>query len=130
MPGPGGTGQVGLAPGQAFQVELADCTAVVIVARIDDDTPAGSIVSVSIADITPPALHGYLNRLLHLPFEREAFELSALEAIGARPLPQGFADAYAQWRAPFDKGEAGIFTLPVEEVLPVLFEALAQRGEN
>lgn len=121
-------GALFLAPGQAFQVALADCTAVVIVGDIDDDTRAGSVVSVSIADITPPVLHGYLNRLLHLPFEREAFELSALEAIGDRPLPQGFADAYRQWRDPFDKGEAGIFTLPVEEVLPVLFEALSQRA--
>lgn len=130
MAGPHRNAQHHLAPGKGFHVALTGCTATVIIGRIDDDTRAGSVVSVSIADITPPALHGYLNRLLHLPFEREAFELSALDAIGDRPLPQGFADAYEQWRQPFDRGEAGIFTLPVEEVLPVLLEALSQRSDS
>jgi hypothetical protein len=40
----------------------------------------------------------------------------------------GFSEVYQQWREPYNAGEAGVFTIPLNEILDVIEQAAAAQG--
>jgi hypothetical protein len=54
-----------------------------------------------------------------------SLDLSVLELIGIRPSPlEEYGDAFQEWKQPFDRGEAGVFTIPIAEILTCVEEAV------
>ena len=62
----------------------------------------------------------------HVPVSREALERSGL-ALESRsgPLPD-FEEGYRMWREEFDAGNAGVFSIPVAEIVGVMETALRE----
>ncbi|MBB6099341.1 hypothetical protein HNR42_002782 [Deinobacterium chartae] len=61
----------------------------------------------------------------HLPFAEQALEASVTELLGHDPYPHGDGEGYRIWRDAFERGEAGVWTLPVAEALSALEQAWA-----
>lgn len=98
-----------------------------LILRIDEH--AGErIFSVRLDDlhITNPASPDGVTRAIgHLPISEEKWQSSALELVETlSQVPE--EPGYAQWKAAFDRGEAGVFTLTLAEIVEGMQQALAQ----
>jgi hypothetical protein len=54
----------------------------------------------------------------HMPFSREALDLSAIKTVGTVAVPD-FKNGYSQWRSAWDAGQAGYYTITVAEAIEV-----------
>ncbi len=83
-----------------------------------------SIIGIPITD--PVTGQRVFMDVWHVPFAVSALDTSVIEVENTAAVPEGFAEAYDNWRAGYDKGEAGVFTLPVITVLRSMREATVQ----
>lgn len=92
----------------------------ITIVRLDDDSEFGNIVHIYISDVSipnPDAPEGKTTYIAHLPYAEETLEQCVVELEGESvDLPE-FQDGYRLWRDAFEKGEAGVFTIPVEQAI-------------
>lgn len=62
----------------------------------------------------------------HLPFSKVAIDKSVIKLMRITKQLPDYKDGYDEWRTAFDKGEAGIFTITVEESIQVMEQTLDQ----
>ena len=73
---------------------------------------AETIVHVAVSEVPVP--------VGHMPFSEAAIDRSVQNLIRTDPVPEDALEGYQEWRAAFDKGQAGVFTVSVPEVLKVV----------
>lgn len=68
---------------------------------------------------------GIQTTLPHAPVSQEVLDASVIEVIGIRsnPLDRYFTE-FQEWKEPFDRHEAGFFTISVAEILEFLEQAI------
>ena len=77
-----------------------------------------SVLGVSVRNRRAPT--GVTHELPHFPVSDATLNASCIKLIGySEPNPQ-FAQGYAEWRRAFDQGNAGVFTIPVSEIVDIL----------
>lgn len=71
-------------------------------------------------------------RLGHFPITAESLQQTGLEVVGHLSPNADDMEGYRVWREAFDRGEAGVFSVPLEEIWGMVLETLAQssRGEE
>jgi hypothetical protein len=69
-----------------------------------------------------------ISELPHFPVSRETLEKSCLDLQGTRAPNPEYLPGYEQWREAFDAGEAGVFDIPVSEIVDIVQQAIAQRA--
>lgn len=88
----------------------------------------GEIYSVAVEGVklkNPWMVGGIQTNLPHAPVSAGSLDLSVLELIGIRPSPlEEYGDAFQEWKQPFDRGEAGVFTISIAEILNCIEEAV------
>ncbi len=62
----------------------------------------------------------------HLPLDAAALLDSDIGPLGIAPLTEVDEVAYAAWRQAFDRGEAGVFAIPLDQVMSWMAQAQAQ----
>jgi hypothetical protein len=89
----------------------------------------GNIYSVAVEGVklkNPWIVGGIQTNLPHAPVSAGALDLSVVELVGIRPSPlEEYGDAFREWKEPFDRGEAGVFTISVAEILDCVEEAVS-----
>jgi hypothetical protein len=101
----------------------------ITVLQVDWDLDHGGIIHVWIEGVALKSPHvrtGIVNTVGHMPLSDEALSGSVLALVSSDvPLPS-YQEGYAKWRAAFDEGKAGVWTISVAECLQGLEEALNQ----
>ncbi|MEZ5857274.1 MAG: hypothetical protein R3D67_22010 [Hyphomicrobiaceae bacterium] len=124
------------APGQiwTFAARPQDSAdARIAVLAKEDDAQMGTIYSVALLDVcirNPHMDGGVQTSLAHAPVTEAALRAAAGELIannGPTARHPDFASAYAQWHEPYQRGEAGVFSIPLVEILNVIEEAVENR---
>jgi hypothetical protein len=70
---------------------------------------------------------GIQTTLPHAPVSQEVLELSVVELIGVRQHPlDEYESEFQEWKKPFDRGEAGFFTITVAKILDCVEQAVNQ----
>jgi hypothetical protein len=117
-------------PGQVWRYKNAvreDSRA--IVGQVEDLPGTGTVVSICVTNVyLPHAQTGEptLNAISHAPMTSDAMDVSVIEQTGAsEPIPE-FTDARAEWRALIAKEKAGVFIIPVADVVKYIGEAIAK----
>lgn len=98
----------------------------VVIGRVDRDRLNQLIVHVAVFGIRIPNPHlllGFQDRIAHAPMAESALRASLDKLTLETDDLEGFDDCYADWRAEYDSGEAGIFTVELS-TLPDLYERL------
>ena len=95
--------------------------------RIDTDPTLGEIVHIAISglQIPPPVPdEPVISMLGHVPISRAALARSglALESNSA-DIPD-FEEGYDMWREAFEAGDAGVFSIPVAEVVAAMEQTI------
>ena len=119
-------------PGQVwrYRTRTGEEESRVQILKVDVDPKAGEIIHIAVngiriersaGDLTPISILG------HVPVARQALEASELvfEAENTE-LPE-FEEGYHMWRTGFEAGNAGVFSVPVAEIVDVM-EATIRGG--
>lgn len=72
----------------------------------------------------PASSTGFAKSLTHIPISEEALDKSVTSLkneTGQKPDSLEM-DGYSFWKKEFDKGDAGIFTVPVSEIVGIMEE--------
>jgi hypothetical protein len=93
---------------------------ILTVVKVESSPRLGIIVHVSLDGLNVRSKHapsGTSDRIGHMPFSEAAIDASVTGRVGkAGALPK-FEDGYKEWRAGYDQGKAGIFSVPVAEAV-------------
>jgi hypothetical protein len=69
---------------------------------------------------------GVQDHLPHAPVTRKTLDASVTGLVEEGAVMPDIAEGYATWLLAFEKGQAGIFDLPVKEIVQVIEDAFAQ----
>ena len=99
------------------------------VLKVESHPVVETIVHVSVQGVrleNPQAPNGFSGEIKHMPFAEEAIDKSVLDMVSKNnPIPD-YQEGYEQWRAAFEKGSAGIFTITLAEAVGFMEEAFRQ----
>lgn len=104
----------------------------VAIRHLDREPEDGDVFHVSILDVKlrnhrlpggrQPAMH-------HAAVSRASLDTSLLALAGDADTDESWRDGYAVWRQAYDNGDAGVFDLPLAEVLGYIEMVVAASGE-
>lgn len=100
--------------------------------RVDADPDAGEIIHVAITGVhlrrssDDPSQTSVIG---HVPVARAALEASGLSLEAQDAEVPDFKEGYDMWRAAFEEGKAGIFSVPIAEIVDVT-EATLEPGAH
>lgn len=106
----------------------------VAVLAVCNDAKLGQICSIAMTGVhirNAFVEGGVQTKLPHAPVTEEVLRAAVTELVecdGPTAEHPDFAEAYLQWREPFDAGEAGVFTISLNEILDVIEQAVAAQG--
>jgi hypothetical protein len=66
------------------------------------------------------------DHLPHAPVTRQALEASVTELVQEGAALPDISEGYAVWLLAFEKGQAGVFTLPVAQIVQHIEDAFAK----
>ena len=103
------------------------------IARIDAEERHGPIYHLYVDGLrigNPLAPGGIQDHMPHIPVDRKTLDGSVTELIGTVPNPPDVTDGYDLWRAAFDKGSAGVFTIPVSAIVQAIEDSIGQWSDK
>ena len=107
----------------SYKTRRGEEASTLLINKIDNDANLGEIFHITVSDVRVKnkRVPGELTtELPHFPVARETLEASCVKLIRvAKPNPN-YAEGYAQWKRAFDQGRAGIFAVPVSEIVQIV----------
>ncbi len=103
----------------AYHTRLQDSTSTLVVVKTEADDVLGEIVHISLRDVRMRNAYQATVSLgmAHLPISEEALSRSVTRVLEENAALPEYEDGYHQWREAFDAGQAGIWTVPVAEIV-------------
>lgn len=101
------------------------------IVRITDSDKLGSIYNIFLDGLflkNPSIKGGVQDVLPHSPVSAETLDLSVTNLIETQlsELPE-ISEGYQLWREAFDRGEAGVFTIPVKQIIQYLEDIVNEK---
>jgi len=96
-----------------------------IVGRIETIAGLGTVVHVKLTGLQLKGPQGVATVVFHAPVAEAQLSASVTELTDERGDLEGFAEGYAMWRSAYRTGEAGIFTIPLSEIVASMEQALS-----
>ncbi len=121
----------GFAEGQvwSYQTRIGEASSRLLINKIEYDPNLGLIYHISISDVrvnNPGAPSGFTTKLQHAPVSRKTLEQSCIKVLDhASPNPE-YLVGYSEWKIRFTAGDAGVFTVPVSEIVDSIEKAINQ----
>jgi hypothetical protein len=115
----------------SFRARPGEDQATLLINRIEQHPKLGAIHHISVFGVrldNPMAPGGVTTELPHFPVSRETLDKSCLELQGVRAPNPDYLRGYGEWREVFDAGRAGVFDIPVSEIVDIVQEAIAQHA--
>ncbi len=90
--------------------------------KIEEYPTIGKVIHISLSGLkmkNPQNPKGVADKISHLPITEEALDKSIIRIKNdTRQMPDSTEmDGYSYWKREFDKGNAGVFSIPVSEIV-------------
>ena len=98
------------------------------ISQVDEEMPIGPVYHIYLDGLSiqnPHTADGVQTTFPHAPVSAETLDASVTELLQTREtdLPD-VSEGYQMWRDAFDKGEAGVFTISVREIVQFIEDAV------
>lgn len=100
-----------------------------LINKVESDPKLGFIYHISVIGVNiknPRAPSGVTTELPHFPVSKKTLDDSLVKLVAHSKANPDFMEGYREWRSAFDGGNAGIFTIPVSEIVGVVEKAISQ----
>ena len=88
--------------------------------KIEEYPKEEQVIHISIDQIkmeNPHSKEGIVEELSHIPISKEALDMSVTNLKNEKSQLPDFNDGYNYWKKEFDKGNAGVFSISVSEIV-------------
>lgn len=97
--------------------------------KIEEYPNTGKVIHISVSGLkikSPESPDGFAHQLSHIPISEEALNKSVTKLQNeTRKMPDSLEmDGYSYWKKEFDSGNAGIFSIPVSEIVSLMEESI------
>ena len=104
------------------------------IVRVDRHEKLGSIYHIFLdgLSVSNPHIEGGIQDILpHSPVSQQTLDASVKSLVTAKAdaLPD-IAEGYEVWKEAFDKNEAGVFIIPVQEIIQITEDAVLGKAGN
>lgn len=99
----------------------------VLINQVEENQKLGKIFHISVSGVkvkNPRIAGGISTDLPHFPVSAETLKKSLTKLEGKRQPNPDYYEGYQTWKSAFDKGEAGIFTIDVADIVGVVETAI------
>ena len=113
----------------AYKTRKGEGISTLLINKVENDKKVGTIFHITVYGVRvkkPRDPEGITTELPHFPVSQTTLEESCTKLIGTAPPRSGYEAGYAEWRAAFEKGAAGIFIIPVAEIINIVEAAYNQ----
>ena len=110
-----------------YKTRPGEAASTLQISKMETDPKLGQIFHISVFQVrvkNPQAPTGATTELPHFPVSKQTLDASVTKFVGKSPIKADYQEGYAQWRQAFDAGKAGIFTIPVSEIVQTVESAL------
>jgi hypothetical protein len=116
-------------PGQVwtYRTRPGEEASRVTVLKVEPHEKLGTIVHIRMDGLAVKSPHsptGVAEVIGHMPYDAAALAKSLIEVVATRDELPDFADGYRQWREAFDAGQGGVWTLPLDECVTAMEQAM------
>lgn len=123
------------APGQAwtYRTRPGAEASTIVIRKKDIEPEDGEVFHISIlgANLRNHRIEEGLQRSMHhAAVARATLDQSLLDYIGDGDGDETWMDGYDVWRQAYDNGDAGIFDIPVADILGYIEMVIASSGER
>ncbi|EJL72478.1 hypothetical protein [Chryseobacterium populi] len=112
-----------------YKTRPAEENSTIKILKIEEYPKTGKVIHISVNGLrmkNPGSPEGFAKSLSHIPISEEALDKSVtkLKNENGKMPDSTEMDGYSYWKKEFDKGNAGIFTIPVSEIVISIEEAI------
>lgn len=96
------------------------------IVRIDRELASEPIFHIYVdgLQLKNPLMEGGIQKNLpHAPVTQKALDGSVVELLESDALLPNIAEGYSMWRLAFGRGQAGVFNVPVDQIIGIIEEA-------
>ncbi|TVV44189.1 hypothetical protein FOT50_10960 [Thalassolituus sp. C2-1] len=104
----------------SYKTRAGEEKSTVLINKVETDEKLGIIYHISVSDVKVKNPHidgGISNELPHFPVSEETLKKSLVKLIGKSSPNPDYVEGYNTWKEAFDAGKAGIFTVPISEII-------------
>lgn len=95
--------------------------------KIEEYPKQGKVIHISIGNLNmgnPDVEKGFAKEFTHIPITEEALDKSVTELKKTKVKLPNKIDGYDYWKKEFDQGIAGVFSIPVSEIVDLMEESI------
>ncbi|MCW1960554.1 hypothetical protein [Chryseobacterium viscerum] len=112
-----------------YKTRPAEKNSILKILKIEGYPETGKVIHISISDLkmkNPASPTGFAEYISHIPISEEALDKSVinLKKVTYKKTDSLEMDGYFYWKKEFDKGNAGIFTIPVSEIVSTMEKSI------
>lgn len=100
-----------------------------LINKIESHPKVGQIFHISISGVrvkNSRAPSGVTTNLPHFPVSKKTLDESVTKLVAKSKVNPEYLEGYGQWKPAFDNGDAGIFSISVQEIVDVIEKAVNQ----
>lgn len=104
----------------SYKTRPGEENSTVLINKVETDAKLGKIFHISVNGVKVKNRHvagGISTELPHLPVSEKTLKKSLTKLIGTQAPNPNYIEGYKTWRAAFDAGNAGVFTISVSEII-------------
>jgi hypothetical protein len=111
----------------SYKTRLGEEQSTVLINKIETHERLGKIFHISVDGVKVRNRHsknGVTTEFPHFPVSEETLRKSVIKLLGKKAPNPEYIEGYKTWKAAFDAGEAGIFTISVSEIVGFVEELI------
>lgn len=113
----------------AYRTRPGEESSNLYIVRVSSSGKGGDVYSIYLDGLSlkNPYVEGGIQHIMpHSPLTAESLDSSVTSLISEWTRePEGFAEAYEEWRTEFDNQRAGAFILPVAQILQMIEDSVS-----
>lgn len=114
----------------SYKTRTGEEKSTVLINKVELNEKLGKIYHISLNGVkvkNPHIAGGFSSELPHFPVSEETLKKSLIKHISNRAPNPDYIEGYNTWKAAFDMGEAGIFTISVSETVEFIEQTINQQ---
>lgn len=111
----------------SYKARKGEETSRVLINKVETNPKLGNIFHISVSGVkvkNPRIAGGISTDLPHFPVSEETLKKSLTKLTGKSLPNPDYYEGYQTWKSAFDKGEAGVFTIDVADIVGVIEQAI------
>ena len=107
----------------SYQTRAGEEKSVVVIDLVEQDAKLGAIYHISILHVNihkPGSAVRKETDLPHVPVSQKTLDASVIALLKTGEPVAAYRQGYAIWKESFDAGKAGVFTIPVTQIIDII----------